>query len=68
MYDKEVREGLTPSFMLASLGEDMSTISRHLFCWCRLGMIPMGLMWMWQGTALAGNGPRMRLASSSDLR
>ena len=67
MYESEVREGLMPSFMLAPLGEDMSTISRHLFSWCRLGMIPMGLIWVRQGKAFAGKGPRMRFASSSDL-
>ena len=49
MYAREVKEGLMPSFMLAPLGEDMSTISRHLLCWCRLGMMPIGLIWMGQG-------------------
>ena len=49
MYDREVKEGLMPLFMLAPLGEDMSMITRHLLCWCRLGMMPIGLIWMGQG-------------------
>lgn len=61
-------DGWMPSFMLAPLGEDISPISRNLFCWCHLGMMLIGLMWIGQECLSDGNEPRICLASSSDFK
>ena len=53
-----------PSLMLCPLGEDKSTIRRHLPGWWGLGMTPIELTWHWLCSA-GGIGPTNRPARLS---
>ena len=57
-----------PSLMLKLSGEDKSTMRRHAFVWCLLGMMPIGLIWAAGTNSFGPKGPKTRPASHSVLR